>query len=570
MKRLFICISILFFGIALFAEDNSELPRYKGFAIGGDVFGQFPIGDYAQFANANIGLSLAGEYTFPLNLPKNMDLGIGIRAEYGHVFPKSDTSLKSDEEIRAFANLWLRIPFKLFNQYFAFQPEVGGGISNFFTKYQIKETEKSGTYLSPFISIAPSLRWIPSSLQKLEVEFAPIFTIVPEKDKTTNMLGLRLGAIWHFEMKKEAVVDETAAEEKCKAKEAKKAEKARLAEEEKKRREEEKEKARLAEEERKHAEEVEKARLAEEEAEKARLAAEEAEKARLAAEEEEKARFAAEEEAKRLAAEEAEKKRLAEEEAARQAEEEAKLSEEAEKERLAEEKRLADEAEKQRLEKERLAAEERKRAEERIAAEEAEKARLAEEEAKRVEEAEKAEKARIAAEEEEKARLAAEEEAKRLAAEEAEKERLAAEEEREPVEEDETEEYTPTSVRLGLKNILFFSKNGAVFSGLSRKQIARNERTIDEAVALIKKYPDCHVLIEGYANNISGTEKENRTACMPLSLWRAEYIKKELIKRGIKAEQIETVGRGGTNPLAGRKDRNNWWKNRRVEFVITY
>lgn len=556
MKRLFICISILFFGIALFAEDNSELPRYKGFAIGGDVFGQFPIGDYAQFANANIGLSLAGEYTFPLNLPKNMDLGIGIRAEYGHVFPKSDTSLKSDEEIRAFANLWLRIPFKLFNQYFAFQPEVGGGISNFFTKYQIKETEKSGTYLSPFISVAPSLRWIPSSLQKLEVEFAPIFTIVPEKDKTTNMLGLRLGAIWHFEMKKEAVVDETAAEEKRKAKEAKKAEKAekaRLAEEEKKRREEEK---RLAEEERKHAEEVEKARLAEEEAEKARLAAEKAEKARLAAEEEEKARLAAEEEEARLAAEEAEKKRLAEEEA--------------EKERLAEEKRLADEAERQRLEEERLVEEERKRTEERIAAEEAEKARLAEEEAKRAEEAEKAEKARIAAEEEEKARLAAEEEAKRLAAEEAEKERLAAEEEREPVEEDETEEYTPTSVRLGLKNILFFSKNGAVFSGLSRRQIAQNERTIDEAVALIKEHPGCHVLIEGYANNISGTEKENRTACMPLSLWRAEYIKKELIKRGIKAEQIETVGRGGTNPLAGRKDRNNWWKNRRVEFVITY
>ncbi len=510
MKRLFICISILFFGIALFAEDNSELPRYKGFAIGGDVFGQFPIGDYAQFANANIGLSLAGEYTFPLNLPKNMDLGIGIRAEYGHVFPKSDTSLKSDEEIRAFANLWLRIPFKLFNQYFAFQPEVGGGISNFFTKYQIKETEKSGTYLSPFISIAPSLRWIPSSLQKLEVEFAPIFTIVPEKDKTTNMLGLRLGAIWHFEMKKEAVVDETAAEEKRKAKEAKKAEKA--------------------------------------------------EKARIAAEEEEKARLAAEEEAKRLAAEEAEKERLAEEEA--------------EEARLAEEKRLADEAERQRLEEERKRAEEAEKLrvaeEERIAAEEAEKARLAEEEAKRVEEAEKAEKARIAAEEEEKARLAAEEEAKRLAAEEAEKERLAAEEEREPVEEDETEEYTPTSVRLGLKNILFFSKNGAVFSGLSRKQIARNERTIDEAVALIKKYPDCHVMIEGYANNISGTEKENRTACVPLSLWRAEYIKKELIKRGIKAEKIETVGMGGANPLASRKDRNNWWKNRRVEFVITY
>lgn len=539
MKRLFICISILFLGVALFAEKNSDLPRYKGFAIGGDVFGQFPIGDYSQFANANIGLSLAGEYTFPLNLPMNMDLGAGIRAEYGHVFPKSNTSLKSDEEIRAFANIWLRIPFKLFNQYFAFQPEVGGGLSTFFTKYQINESEKSGTYLSPFISIAPSLRWIPSSLQKLEVEFAPIFTIVPEKEKSTNMLGFRLGAIWHFEMKNEAMIDENAAEEKRKAKEAKKAEKAekaRLAEEQAKLAEKE----RLAKEERKRAEEAEKARLAEED----RKRAEDAEKARLAAEEAEKERIAAEEKEKvRLAAEEAEKQRLEEE---RLAEEERKRVEEAEKLRVAEE--------------------------ERIAAEEAEKARLAEEEAKRAEEAEKAEKARIAAEEEEKARLAAEGEAKRLAAEEAEKERLAAEEESEPVEEDEdeTEEYAPTSVRLGLKNILFFSKNGAVFSGLSRRQIAQNERTIDEAVALIKEHPGCHVLIEGYANNISGTEKENRTACMPLSLWRAEYIKKELIKRGIKAEQIETVGRGGANPLAGRKDRNNWWKNRRVEFVITY
>ena len=432
-------------------------------------------------------------------------------------FQQSNTSLKSDEEIRAFANIWLRIPFRLFNQYFAFQPEVGGGLSTFFTKYQIDETEKNGTYLSPFISIAPSLRWIPRALQNLEVELAPLFTIVPEKEKSTNMLGLRLGAIWHFEMKNEAMIDETAAEEKRKAKEAKKAEKA--------------EKARLAEEQAKLAE---KERLAKEE----RKRAEEAEKARLAAEEAERERIAAEEKEKvRLAAEEAEKQRLAEEER--------KRVEEAEKLRVAEE--------------ERIAAEEAERA--RIAAEEEEKARLAAEE----------DAARLAAEEADKERRAAEEEAARLVAEKPVTSQSTDEEESQPViEEDETDEYTQTSVRLGLKNILFFSKNGAVFTGLSRREIARNERTIDEAVALIKAHPGCHVLIEGYANNISGTEKEDRTACMPLSLWRAEYIKKELIKRGIKAEQIETVGRGGANPLAGRKDRNNWWKNRRVEFVITY
>ena len=208
-------------------------------------------------------------------------------------------------------------------------------------------------------------------------------------------------------------------------------------------------------------------------------------------------------------------------------EEERLAAEEAEKHRLAEE-----EAEKTRLEKERLAAEEE-------AARKAEAERIAAEEAAR-----KAEEERLA--EEDAARLAAEEEARKA----------------------KVPDYI--TERLALNRILFFSKNGAVFSGLTRQQIRQNEKTIDEAVKLIKQHPECKIVIEGYANNISGTEKEDRTACIPLSLWRAEYIKKELIKRGIVADKIETVGKGGANPLASRTDRENWWKNRRVEFVITY
>lgn len=490
MKRLFIFISILFFlSFTLFAENTSEVPRYKGFAIGGDVFGQFPIGDYSQFANANLGVSLAGEYTVPLNLPKNMDLGAGFRAEYGHVFPKSNVALKSDEEIRAFANIWLRIPFRLFNQYFAFQPEVGGGISTFFTKYQSKETEKSATYISPFISIAPSIRWIPAALQNLEVELAPVFTIVPEKEKSTNMLGLRLGAIWHFE---------TSVEEKRNAKEAKKAEKA------------------------------EKARQEEE-------------------------TVTTEEQETDVPVEELEVEPQVEEEEAEPVVEPEPEPEVEEPETEAVEE-LVSEPE-----------EEEPQIEPQISEEEIESD--TEPETESINEDENIEPA---IEEPETEIEVEESQSEPLSEEEEKTEPVLEEEETTPAVEEESEEYTPTSVRLGLKNILFFSKNGAVFSGLSRQQIAQNERTIDEAVALIKEHPDCHVLIEGYANNISGTEKEDRTACMPLSLWRAEYIKKELIKRGIKAEQIETVGRGGANPLAGRKDRDNWWKNRRVEFVITY
>ena len=463
MKRFFLIVSCLLLTFALSAQElqdeKESPPRYQGFAAGGDLLTQFALGDYSKFALINLGGSLAGEYTLPLELPRNMDLGLALRADFAHVFVKADTALKTDEEIRAFGAAWLRIPFMLGNQFFAFQPELGGGLSVFLSKYEIKGESKSNTYLSPLISIAPSFRWIPEPLQKLEVEAAPLFTIVPEKEKATMMLGLRLGAIWHFQLKDEADKEDKKAAKLAKAEEKRqKKETERLEAEEKRRKEEEE-----------------------------RLAAEEDKRRKK---EEEKARL--------------------EEEKRRQEEENASLEEEAEKARLAEE------AEKQRL------------------AEEAEKARKAEEE-------------RLAAEEAEKQRLA----------EEAEKARKAAE---------------PSFVteRLGLNRILFFSKNGAVFSGLSREQIHQNEKTIDKAVELIKEHPECKVIIEGYANNISGTEEENRTACQPLSLWRAEYIKKELIKRGISADKIETVGKGGANPLASRSDSDNWWKNRRVEFVITY
>lgn len=387
MKRLLFFILLVFIAFFIFAEEDSQVPRYEGFAAGGGLFAQFPLGDYSDFSMLNLGASLAGEYTLPLELGNDIDLGLAVRAEFAHVFPKSGAPLKSDEELRVYGALWTRVPFMLGNQFFAFQPELGAGLSTFFSKYEVSGSQKSGSYVSPLISAALSLRWIPRSLSKLEVEAAPVFTIVPEKEKAAMMLGLRLGAIWHFQMKNASGVKN------------------------KKRAEQE-----------------------------------------------------------RLERETEEKRREAE---------------------LAEQKRLEDE---------------------RQIAEEAEKARLVKDEA-------------------------------------------------EPI---------LISERLKLKNILFFSKNGAVFSGLSGAQIRQNERTMDEAVELIKQHPGCMVYIEGYAHNISGTEKENRGSCMPLSLWRAEYVKKELIKRGISKEKIKAVGMGGANSLADPNDRGAWWKDRRVEFVITY
>ena len=41
-----------------------------------------------------------------------------------------------------------------------------------------------------------------------------------------------------------------------------------------------------------------------------------------------------------------------------------------------------------------------------------------------------------------------------------------------------------------------------------------------------------------------------------------------LIRNGVDGSRLSTVGMGGTKPVVERADRENWWKNRRVEFIL--
>ncbi|MBQ9281644.1 MAG: OmpA family protein [Treponema sp.] len=118
-------------------------------------------------------------------------------------------------------------------------------------------------------------------------------------------------------------------------------------------------------------------------------------------------------------------------------------------------------------------------------------------------------------------------------------------------------------------NSINFVPNGGLDGKLTSEQKKSNFQTLDEIAKEIKEHPGAKiVIIEGYANNISGTEKENREELMPLSQLRADAIVQELIKRGVNPDVLQATGMGGANPLASRDDHDNWWKNRRVEFRI--
>ena len=103
--------------------------------------------------------------------------------------------------------------------------------------------------------------------------------------------------------------------------------------------------------------------------------------------------------------------------------------------------------------------------------------------------------------------------------------------------------------------------------GLTKEQIANNERVLKRIAEILNKFKEYNIVIEGHANNVSGTLEEGEKD-IPLSEKRAEYVKARLVKYGVSAGRLTTVGRGGTMPIAPGNDKSVNWKNRRVEFIL--
>ena len=179
-------------------EVQSQAVRYQGLAAGAGIKNQYSVGDWADYSPANLGITAFAEYTLPEFLPKSMDMGASLHIDYDHSFTKG--TLERYEGVTASAGLWLRIPFAIKNQSFAFQPEVSYGV-NFAMAKGKDGTDTNGLYLSQAICVAPALRYVApvEALKNLEFEFSPLWTIMPQKGGgLIQTIGFRFGALWHF------------------------------------------------------------------------------------------------------------------------------------------------------------------------------------------------------------------------------------------------------------------------------------------------------------------------------------------------------------------------------------
>lgn len=116
-------------------------------------------------------------------------------------------------------------------------------------------------------------------------------------------------------------------------------------------------------------------------------------------------------------------------------------------------------------------------------------------------------------------------------------------------------------------NAADFKNKKEAKNGLEDSVINNNKRVLKRIAEILNKFKDYTVTIEGHANNTSGLESEE-AELTALSQQRAEFVLDYLAKNGVDRSRLSAVGRGGTAPVVERSDKDNWWKNRRVEFIL--
>ena len=133
-------------------------------------------------------------------------------------------------------------------------------------------------------------------------------------------------------------------------------------------------------------------------------------------------------------------------------------------------------------------------------------------------------------------------------------------------------------LRVIVPSIVFPSNSSSLSVGLAQEIVEANDAILHRIGEVLNKYSTYKVTVEGHANpttapNTKARENEEKgdrkeKGLLPLSEERAKAVMDYLIKLGIAADRLNFIGMGSKRTVAEFTDRDNWWKNRRVEFIL--
>jgi outer membrane protein OmpA-like peptidoglycan-associated protein len=125
---------------------------------------------------------------------------------------------------------------------------------------------------------------------------------------------------------------------------------------------------------------------------------------------------------------------------------------------------------------------------------------------------------------------------------------------------------------------IVFAPNAGDFKGLDDERMAKNDAILRRIADVLDYYSTYRVKVEGHANPTTapGTrareneEKGDRRVKgnLPLSEERAVAVVNYLVNLGIERGRLTPIGVGSARTVVEFADKDNWWKNRRVEFIL--
>ena len=118
---------------------------------------------------------------------------------------------------------------------------------------------------------------------------------------------------------------------------------------------------------------------------------------------------------------------------------------------------------------------------------------------------------------------------------------------------------------------IVFGPNAGDFAGLDAETVANNDTILRRIAQVLNKFSAYKVKVEGHANPTGRTARERQReqeTDLALSDLRARFVADYLVKLGVTRSRLTPFGIGSAHPIANIEERNNWWKNRRVEFIL--
>jgi outer membrane protein OmpA-like peptidoglycan-associated protein len=118
-------------------------------------------------------------------------------------------------------------------------------------------------------------------------------------------------------------------------------------------------------------------------------------------------------------------------------------------------------------------------------------------------------------------------------------------------------------VRVGEGIVIEFSDK--ILFGFDQSALSADAKTnLDKLVAILQKYPDTNIEVQGHTDN-KGTAEYN----LDLSKRRASTVSTYLDGHGIVASRLSTKGYGETIPKYDNAGEDGQSQNRRCEFLIS-